>query len=106
MLARGCLVLRPPLDGWGARYEQNHPPMTRDALHAGVLLAAFALLVTMHVTLAIGLLRRSPWWRAPVGFVVPPLAVWWGWQAKMRVRSALWGVAAVVYGAALVGAFR
>jgi hypothetical protein len=86
--------------------EANPPPMTRDALHAGVLLAAFALLVTMHVTLAIGLLRRPPRWRVPVGLIVPPLAAWWGWREKMRVRSALWAIAAVVYGAALVGAFR
>jgi hypothetical protein len=80
--------------------------MTRDAVHVGVLLTAFATLVTMHLTLAIGLLRRAPRWRAALGLVVPPLAPWWGWREKMRVRSALWGVAAVVYGAALIGALR
>jgi|HubBroStandDraft_1064217.scaffolds.fasta_scaffold02113_15 hypothetical protein len=80
--------------------------MTRDAIHVAVLLAAFATLATMHLTLAIGLLRRAPRWRAAVGLIVPPLAPWWGWREKMRVRSTLWGVAAVVYGAALIGAFR
>jgi hypothetical protein len=80
--------------------------MTRDAVHIAVLLTAFATLVTMHVTLAIGLLRRSPWWRAVVGFVVPPLAPWWGWHEKMRIRSTLWGVAAVLYGAALARALH
>ncbi len=80
--------------------------MTRDAVHVGVLLTAFATLVTMHVTLAIGLLLRAQRWRAAVGLIVPPLDPWWGWREKMRVRSALWGVAAVVYGAALIGAFR
>jgi hypothetical protein len=80
--------------------------MMRDGLHVGVLLTAFAALVTMHVTLTIGLLRRSPWWRAPVGFIVAPIAPWWGWREKMRVRSSVWGVAGVIYIAALMGAFR
>jgi len=80
--------------------------MTREAVHIGVLLAAFATLVTMHVTLTIGLLRRAPRWRAAVGLVVPPLAPWWGWRERMRVRSALWGAAALVYAVALIGAFR
>jgi hypothetical protein len=78
----------------------------RDALHVGALVAAFAALVTMHVTLTLGLLRRPQRWRALVGFVVAPLAPWWGWREKMRVRSSLWGVAAVIYIAALMGAFR
>jgi hypothetical protein len=81
-------------------------PMTPGLLHAGVLLVAFATLATMHVTLAVGLLRRSPWWRGPVALLVPPLAPWWGWQAKMRLRSTLWVLAAAIYLAALVEALR
>jgi hypothetical protein len=79
---------------------------TRDAIHVGVLLAAFALLVTTHITLTLGLLRRTPWWRAPVGFVVVPLAPWWGWRERMRLRSTLWVAAAVLYLGALAKALR
>jgi hypothetical protein len=77
-------------------------PMTPGGVHVGILLVAFATLVTMHLTLAAGLLRRAPWWRAPLALVVAPLAPWWGWGAKMRVRSTLWVAAAVIYVAALL----
>jgi hypothetical protein len=63
----------------------------------GSLLVAFATLVTAHVTIAIGLLRRSPRWRAPVALVIAPLAPIWGWQSHMRVRAMVWTIAAVVY---------
>lgn len=66
-----------------------------------VLVAAFATLVTVHVTLAIGLTRRDPRWRGLVAFFVAPLAPWWGWQERMRVRGVLWIVSAVVYGVSL-----
>jgi hypothetical protein len=78
--------------------------MMRDAIHAGVLLLAFATLVTMHVTLTIGLLGRPPRWRAPVGLLIAPLAPWWGWQEKMRLRSALWVGSALVYVVAFIAA--
>jgi len=66
-----------------------------------VLVLAFGALLTAHVTLAVGLVRRAPRWRALVALVVAPLAPWWGWQAHMRVRGALWVAAAAVYAAAL-----
>jgi hypothetical protein len=66
-----------------------------------VLVLAFATLVTVHVTLAIGLARRAPRWRGLVALVVVPLAPWWGWQERMRFRGVVWIVAAVVYGASL-----
>ena len=69
-----------------------------------VLVAAFAALLTTHVTLAVGLARRAPRWHALVALVVAPLAPWWGWQAHMRVRGALWMAAAAVYAAALTAA--
>lgn len=69
-----------------------------------VLVAAFAVLLTAHVTLAVGLARRAPRWHALVALVVAPLAPWWGWQAHMRVRGALWMAAAAVYAAALTAA--
>lgn len=80
--------------------------MNRDMAVLIALLVAFATLVTAHVTLAIGLARRPPRWRAPVAFVIPPLAPWWGWRERMRVRGAIWIVAAVTYLVALLVARR
>jgi len=65
------------------------------------LVVAFATLLTVHVTLAFGLARRPPRWRGLAALVVPPLAPWWGWQARMRVRGVLWIAAAAAYGIAL-----
>ena len=65
------------------------------------LVVAFAALVSTHATLAAGLLARRPRWRGLVALVVPPLAPWWGWQERMRVRGVLWIVCAVAYGVLL-----
>ncbi|MCC6215044.1 MAG: hypothetical protein IT376_09260 [Polyangiaceae bacterium] len=61
------------------------------------LVASFATLVTAHLWLAIGLTARKPWWRGPVALVVPPLAPWWGLDAGLRLRSALWITGACGY---------
>jgi hypothetical protein len=66
-----------------------------------LLVVAFATWLTTHVTLAVGLVRRAPRWHALVALLVAPLAPWWGWQAKMRLRAALWMTAAAVYAVAL-----
>lgn len=66
-----------------------------------VLVVAFAALVTAHVTLALGLARRHPRWRALVAFFVVPLAPIWGWRERMRVRGVLWILSAAVYAVAL-----
>jgi hypothetical protein len=71
--------------------------LTRDIAALGVLLVAFAVLSTAHVTLAIGLARRHPRFRGLLALIIPPLAPWWGWRARMPVRSASWIVAAVAY---------
>jgi hypothetical protein len=76
-------------------------PMTRDALIVVMLVAAFAALTTAHTTIALGLVRRPPRWRAWVAFFAVPLAPWWGWRERMRARCLLWVVAAIVYGIAL-----
>lgn len=80
--------------------------MVGDVIVLAVLLVAFATLVTAHVTLAIGLARRSPRWRAPLALVIAPLAPWWGWRERMRIRGVLWIVAAVVYVVGLLLARR
>ncbi|HEY8090371.1 MAG TPA: hypothetical protein VIF09_21065 [Polyangiaceae bacterium] len=63
-----------------------------------VPVVAFATLVTVHITLAMGLTRRLPRWRGVVALFVAPLAPWWGWKARMRLRAACWIMAALVYG--------
>jgi hypothetical protein len=70
------------------------------------LAIAFAILVTAHLAIVVGLLRRSPRWRAPVALVVPPLAPFWAWREKMRVRGIAWVVGGVAYVIALTFAMR
>ncbi len=55
-----------------------------------------------HLGIAIGLARRQPRWHAAIGFVVPPLGVWWARRAKMRALVITWAVSLVVYVCALV----
>jgi hypothetical protein len=70
---------------------------TRDVVVLAFVIGAFAVLVTVHVTIAAGLLVRSPRWRAPVALVVAPLAPYYAVRARMPVRAATWIGALVVY---------
>ena len=79
--------------------------MSRDEVVAGALVLAFAVLVTAHVALVVGLAARAPRWRARVALAVPPLAPYWGW-GTLRRRSVLWVASAVVYGVLRVVASR
>ena len=79
--------------------------MSRDEIVAGSLVLAFAVLVTSHATLVVGLASRTPRWHALVALVVPPLAPYWGWDG-LRRRSVLWLVGAVAYAALRVVASR
>ncbi|HEX3596208.1 MAG TPA: hypothetical protein VHU80_13955, partial [Polyangiaceae bacterium] len=65
---------------------------------------SFALLVTAHVALAVGLIGRRPRSRGFVALLVPPLAPYFGVREKMWVRSAVWVLSAVAYVAARIGA--
>lgn len=65
---------------------------------------AVGLHLVAHVTLVIGLLRRKPWWRGLVGLVVPPLAAYWGYEAKLRARVTLWVATLAVYLASVTAA--
>jgi len=58
---------------------------------------AVGLHLVAHVTLVIGLLRRDPWWHGLVAFVVPPLAPYWGYEAKLRGRVTLWLTTLAIY---------
>jgi hypothetical protein len=68
-----------------------------DAVVLIALVVSFAVLVTAHVALAFGLTLARPRWRGPVSFVVPPLAPYWGMEAGMKRRAALWVTALVIY---------
>jgi hypothetical protein len=75
---------------------------TRDIVVLSVLLVAFAALVTAHVTIAAGLMRRRPRWHAPLAFVVAPLAPYYAVREHMRLRAFAWIGAFVVYATAVV----
>lgn len=76
----------------------------KDSILVAAVVLAFALLATVHVTIAAGLLRRASKRRALVAFVVAPLAPLFAWRAHMRVRAGLWAGAALLYCAALLAA--
>ena len=80
--------------------------LTHDFAMFAALVVAFATLLTAHVTLAIGLGRRVPRWRAPIALVAAPLAPWWGWRGQMRIRCIVCIVAAVAYASTLVAVHR
>jgi hypothetical protein len=66
------------------------------------LIVAFALLVTAHVAITYGLAWRAPRWRAPIAFFVVPLAPYWAWRERMKVRAGIWTGALVLYVVATV----
>jgi hypothetical protein len=68
----------------------------------GVVVLAFALLVTAHLAIAVGLVTKTPRWRALVALVVPPLAPYWAWREHMRVRAGIWAAGLVLYAVARV----
>jgi hypothetical protein len=61
------------------------------------LVGSFALLVTAHVAIAVGLALKPPRWRGPVALLLPPLAPFWGMRERMRIRTRLWVAALFVY---------
>lgn len=65
---------------------------------------AVGLHLVAHVTIVIGLLRRDPWWHGLVAFVVPPLAAYWGYEARLRGRVTLWVTTLAVYLASVTAA--
>src|SRR5690606_27351986 len=79
------------LDG----YDGAH--LVKDIVVVGLVVLAFAVLLTVHVAIAFGLLGRRPRWRGLVALLVVPLAPFWAWRERMRVRAGLWAAAALVY---------
>jgi hypothetical protein len=75
-----------------------------DALLLGLLCVAVGLHLVAHVTLVIGLFRRDPWWRGLLALLVPPLAPFWGYEARLTGRVTLWVASLAVYLASLTAA--
>jgi len=66
------------------------------AVLAGLILG-FAVLVTAHLCIVVGLARRQPRWRSLVALVIAPLAPYWALRDRMYVRGASWLLAAIGY---------
>ena len=69
----------------------------RDVFVFIALIVAFAVLVTVHVWIVAGLATRPPRWRAPLAFVVAPLAPFWAIREHMTVRGVAWIASAILY---------
>ena len=69
----------------------------KDLVVVVMLVLAFALFITAHVAIVYGLAFRPPRWRAGAALFFAPLAVYWGWRERMRVRAGLWGAALALY---------
>jgi hypothetical protein len=61
------------------------------------LVVPLAAFFTLHVALSATLLSVRPRWRAPVAFVIPPLAPVFGFRAGKRKLSIAWLVLLGVY---------
>jgi len=74
----------------------------RDMVVVAAVVFFFALFVTSHLTIAFGLARRPPRWRALVALVAFPLAPYFALRERMRGRAFLWLFAFVGYAVAFV----
>lgn len=73
-------------------------------LLVGVVVLAFALLVTAHLAIVVGLVAKTPRWRALVALALAPLAPYWAWREHMRVRAGIWALGLVLYVVSLIAA--
>jgi hypothetical protein len=69
----------------------------KDLVVVVMLVLAFALFLTAHVALLYGLAVRAPRWRAAAAFFFAPLAVYWGFRERMRIRAGIWSAALALY---------
>ena len=74
--------------------------MTNDTTLTLALVAAFALLVTLHVAICYGLLRRRHVAQGLGALVVPPLAPYLAFTRGMRGLAIAWIAGAALYAVA------
>jgi len=72
----------------------------QDEIVVAMFVLSFALWVTSHLAIMVGLLARPPRLRAPVALVVAPLAPYWAVRERMLARAIAWVVGGVAYGMA------
>lgn len=68
-----------------------------DEAVVGALVLSCGVLGATHVSITWSLASCPPRWRAPVAFFAPPLAVYWAFRERMKVRATLVCGAAAVY---------
>lgn len=78
----------------------------RDLILVLLLITLFATTFTTHVAIVAGLARRTPRWHAAAAFFVLPLAPFWAFSERMRVRAILWCASLAAYLIVLVMARR
>lgn len=71
-----------------------------DTLLFGAMVLAFALGVTAHLAIVVGLASRLPRWRALAALLVAPLAPYWAFRERMSVRGGIWVFSVLAYGIA------
>lgn len=71
-----------------------------DELVVSTLVFSFALLLTSHIAIVAGLLARRPRFRAPVAFLIAPLAPYWAYREGLRTRAFVWVIGALGYASA------
>jgi hypothetical protein len=69
----------------------------KDIFVVVALILSMATMFTAHVAITYGLAFRTPRWRAAVGFVVPPLGLYWAWRERMKIRAFILVGALVLY---------
>lgn len=69
----------------------------KDEIVILALLFSFALWLTSHVAIFVGLLTRRPILRAPLALIVAPLAPYWAIREGMAARGLLWTISVGIY---------
>jgi hypothetical protein len=77
-------------------------PTARDSALTLALVITFATLVTAHVAILFGLVRKRRPVEAIGALVLPLLAPYWAFARGMRARAVVWLASATLYAAALV----
>jgi hypothetical protein len=73
-----------------------------DIARFSITVIAFALLITTHLAIAVGLLSRSRGPRAALALVIAPVAPYLAVREHMWFRAGIWIVSALIYVGMLV----
>ena len=76
----------------------------KDIVLLALVVGSFAGALTCHVTLLVGLFRRAPRSRGLFALLLPPLAPYWGFRERLRVRAGGWVIFVALYLVGLIAA--